>query len=215
MTVNQNSPEMLRQEILAEARKMSEEILSQARCDAETFVNNSVEEAKKIKRQKLDEANAEADRRCELIIAAVPVETGRMRLERIESLLDSVRDEARRILLDREGFDYRKAIVSLASLAIGKMTGATFVVKLPDMDMAGPGEDLAEEITLHAGRPVDITLVYEQGMTGGVIVEDNEGRQTWDNRLVSRLERLWPELRRQIALEAAFIPTKESTGDSL
>jgi vacuolar-type H+-ATPase subunit E/Vma4 len=51
-------------------------------------------------------------------------------------------------------------------------------------------------------------------MGDGVIVEDAEGRQMWDNRFLKRLERMWPELRRHIAVQVSFVPGTGSGGNS-
>jgi hypothetical protein len=40
---------------------------------------------------------------------------------------------------------------------------------------------------------------------GGVVVATADGWQIWDNRRLSRLERFWPELRRQIAVQTALV----------
>jgi vacuolar-type H+-ATPase subunit E/Vma4 len=94
------------------------------------------------------------------------------------------------------------------------MAGEAFVVKLSPADRAGYGAGLAEEIARRVGRaPLSITLSDETTITsGGLIVQDTEGRQVWDNRFVPRLERLWPELRRQIAVQTALVATSGSTG---
>ncbi|HEU5396435.1 MAG TPA: hypothetical protein VFV81_04655, partial [Verrucomicrobiae bacterium] len=46
---------------------------------------------------------------------------------------------------------------------------------------------------------------------GGVIIESADGFQVWDNRLPSRLRRLWPELRRQIARRLGLVTEIQST----
>ena len=214
MTMNQNSTEVLREEILAAARREGEEIVSRARQDAEVFLTSAVGEADRIRQERLDQARAEAARQSELILATVTVETGRLRAARVEALLESVYGEACQRLVAREGFEYLETVIGLASHAISQMAGDGFVVKLSEADQTILGDGLAEEIAHRVGRPVSITISYELGITGGgVIVEDTEARQVWDNRLVKRLERLWPELRRQVAVEATFVPKTGSGGD--
>ena len=89
-----------------------------------------------------------------------------------------------------------------------------FVVKLSEADQTILGDGLAEEIARRVGRSVSITILHEEDIIGGgVVIEDAEARQVWDNRLLKRLERLWPELRRQIAVEASFVPKTGSGGD--
>lgn len=214
MTMDQNSTEVLREEILAAARREGEEIVSRARQDAEVFLTSAGGEAERIRQEQLDQARAEAARQSELILATVTVETGRLRAARVEALLESVYEEACQRLVAREGFEYLETVIGLASHAISQMAGDGFVVKLSEADQTILGDGLAEEIAHRVGRPVSITISYEPGITeSGVIVEDTEARQVWDNRLVKRLERLWPELRRQVAVEATFVPKTGSGGD--
>jgi vacuolar-type H+-ATPase subunit E/Vma4 len=212
--MDQNSTEVLREEILAAAQREGEEIVSRARQDAEVFLTSAVGEADRIRQERLDQARAEATRQSELILATVTVETGRLRAARVEALLESVYEEACQRLVAREGFEYLETIIGLASHAISQMAGDGFVVKLSEADQTILGDGLAEKIAHRVGRPVNITISYEPGITeSGVIVEDTEARQVWDNRLVKRLERLWPELRRQVAVEATFVPKTGSGGD--
>jgi len=214
MTMDQNSTEVLREEILAAARREGEEIVSCARQDAEVFLTSAVGEADRIRQERLDQARSEATRQSELILATVIVETGRLRAARVEALLESVYEEACQRLVAREGFEYLETVIGLASHAISQMAGDGFVVKLSEADQTILGDGLAKEIAHRVGRPVSITISYEPGITeSGVIVEDTEARQVWDNRLVKRLERLWPELRRQVAVEASFVPKTGSGGD--
>jgi vacuolar-type H+-ATPase subunit E/Vma4 len=54
--------------------------------------------------------------------------------------------------------------------------------------------------------------VEDPGITdGGLVVQDAEGRRVWDNRLPQRLERMWPELRRQIAVRTALVAENAAT----
>jgi vacuolar-type H+-ATPase subunit E/Vma4 len=215
MATDQDSTEKLREEILIDAQNDREKIINRARQEAEVILNNAATEADRVHQEQLDHAGEEAARRNELILATVSIETGRLRAARIEALLESVYEEVCRRLLARDGFEYRETVITLASHAINQMAGSAFVAKLPEADFTFLGDGLADEIVRRVGRPVDITVSCKQDFKeGGVIVEDAEGRQVWDNRLVNRLERLWPELRRQIAVLAAFVPKTGSEGDS-
>jgi vacuolar-type H+-ATPase subunit E/Vma4 len=212
MITNQNSTEVLREEILADARKEGEEIIICARRDAEVLLTRAAAEADQVRQDRLDQARAEAARKSALILATVPVETGRLRAARVEALLDSVYEEVCQRLLTREGFEYREAVIALASHAISQMAGVDFVLKLSDGDYTILGDGLTDEIARRVKRPVSITISHEPGITGGgVVIEDSEARQVWDNRLVKRLERLWPELRRQIAVETSLVPTYKTS----
>jgi vacuolar-type H+-ATPase subunit E/Vma4 len=214
MATNQDSARVLREEILAEAQRESEGILARARQYAENVLATAAADANRAREEQLERARAEAARRRELILATVPVEAGRLRLGRIESLLEPVYEEAPGRLLAHDGFRYREAVITLAALAVSHMNGGTFVVKVSEGDRALLGDGLDEEVAHRLGRTsLNITIAYAPEITGGrVVVEDAEACQMWDNRLLKRLERMWPELRRQIALEASFVPKTESGG---
>lgn len=215
-TLNQSSQEALCAEILAEARHQGEQLVQRAQQDADALLARTATEAEKAKEQSLQLARSEATRRKALILATVPVEAVRLRAARIETLLEAIYTEARRRLAARSDFDYRKTLVMLAAEAISGMAGDAFIVKLSSADHAAFGVGLAEDIALRAGRSsVNIIISDDPTITEcGVIVQDAEGRQVWDNRLLERLERLWPELRRQIAVQSSLVAEDVAAGAS-
>lgn len=215
MTTPDHEPsERLRDEILAEARRERDAILERARHEADSLLTQTAQEADEVHRKRLEEARTEAARRREFLLATVPVEAGRLRSARVEQLLLSVQDEVRQRLRRREGLDYREVVVGLTAEAIGQMAGDAFVVRLPGVDRMALGEALAAAIQRRAGRsPLSITLSEDSTLQeGGLIVGDREGRQIWDNGLLSRLNRFWPQLRQQIASQTSILTHTGSTG---
>jgi vacuolar-type H+-ATPase subunit E/Vma4 len=214
METYQDSSEKLRTEILAEARRRGEEMIIRAKQEAEALLARAAAEGDRVGQELLDQAYAEAERRSELILATVPVEAGKLLAARVEELLENVHEAATRQLLAREGFDYTRAIVALASHAIHQMTGDAFVVKISGTDRTLSGEELAKDIAQDVGRPVKINVSFEENVFGGgVVVEDEEARQVWDNRFLRRMERMWPEMRRHIARQVTPVLEKRATGD--
>lgn len=215
MTPDPHASQTLCAEILAEAQRQSEAILHRARGEAEALLARAVADLEKTRQDRLSAVRAEAARRTELILAAVPVEAARLRAARIEAVLQSIHEEVHRRLLARDGFNYRETILRLAVEAVSRMVGSAFVVKLSPSDRVTLGKGLAEEIARRIERspPLIITISDEPAITeGGLIVQDAEGRQVWDNRLPMRLERLWPELRRQIALRTSLAAKNNPAG---
>jgi vacuolar-type H+-ATPase subunit E/Vma4 len=213
MATNEESAMKLAEEILADAQKESQGILTRARQYADDILATATTEADKTRKELRDRAGAEADRRKNLVLATVPIEAGRLRLGRIESLLESVKDDALKHLLAHDGFKYRDVVVNLAALAASRMEGSSFVVRLSKGDHSILGEDLDGDIKNCLGHQVlKVKIVYDQKIAqgSGVIIEDEEGRQIWDMRFPNRLKRMWSELRRQIAIETSFIPRTES-----
>jgi vacuolar-type H+-ATPase subunit E/Vma4 len=226
----QNSPEVLCAEILADARRESEDILNRAKAEAASLLAAAEAEAKKIRRDRREQAQAEAARRRETILATVAVEAGRLRAERIELLLESVRQEIRRRLEARET-DSRETVIALAAEAIRQMRGNDFLVKISAADHADFGNDLAGEILRRSGTsilpvsfggqenlkptgktpvPLRVSVRADPAVADGVIIQSSDGLQIWDNRLSARLERFWPELRRQIAVCASLAGGNEA-----
>lgn len=210
---NPNSPDVLSEEILAEAGRERDEIIRRANQESEALLAAAAAETQRFRREQLDAARDEAARRCELILAAIPVETGRLRAARIEAILEDIHEAARRQLKALH-FDCHKSVVALAAEAIRRMPGTDFVLKIAPADQAAFGGALAGEIRLGAGRsPLNITVAADPAITsGGVIVRDAGNFCVWDNRLLIRLERLWPELRRQIAVRASLGENNQAMG---
>jgi vacuolar-type H+-ATPase subunit E/Vma4 len=213
-TPDNNSTEVLRAEILADARRACEGIIRGARQESEALRAKATAQAGQIQRERLELASAEASRRREVTLATVPVEAGRMRAARIEEMLQSVHDEVRRRLLAREGFDWREVVLTLAAEAVKQMPGNSFAVTLAAADRAAFGDGLVDQIVRRAGRPdLSITISQAPEAKGGVLLlQDAEGRVRWDNNLAARLQRLWPELRRQVAVRAALVAERRPSG---
>jgi vacuolar-type H+-ATPase subunit E/Vma4 len=210
---DQDAAERLREEILAEARRDRDDILLRARREAEALVAKAAAEAARLRQERLEQSRAEAVRRKEMILARVPVEAGRLRAARMQALLESIHDEAHRRLKARDGFDHRAVVATLAAEAISQMHGSAFVVKLSPADRAAFGDELPDALTRLAGRTLSLEISNDTAlMEPGVIVQDTAGSQVWDNRLLARLERMWAELRRQIAVQTALVSGRKSAG---
>jgi vacuolar-type H+-ATPase subunit E/Vma4 len=214
-TVNQDEGEGLRNEILVIAHLEADRILNQAQQNAHDLLTRNETAENKAAEEKLTAALQEAARRKEQILATLPVETARLHAARMESLLQSLHDEIQRRLQTREGFDYREALVACAAYAIRRMAGDSFVVEVSPNDHRTLGESLTGEITRRGGRSdLRVEVVPQPSIhEGGLIVWDRERRQVWDNRLTVRLERLWPELRRQAASAIVASLKHNSQGD--
>lgn len=213
---DQSSQDRLCAEILDEARRESEKLARHAHDEADALIAKAGEESDRLRQERLAQARAEAARNAELILATVPIETHRQRSAGIEALLQTILEQARQQLASRQGFDYRETLVALATEAMERMVGDSFVAKLSAADRAAFGKALAEEIPSRLARSsLRITCSDEPTVIeGGLMVQDDSGRQVWDNRLAARLERMWPELRRQLAVRTRLIAASPTAGAS-
>lgn len=182
-------------EVLETARRESGGIIAAAEDEARKIISDAESAAEKARREMTGAALAEAARRREMMLAALPGEERRLRLERRETVLESVRKEAERLIrTGSSGAGGPAILAALAASAVSRMEGKNFRVAVAPG--AGGAAGLAAEIGRLAGRgPLEITVEEEAGLAGGVIVRDGEGRQYWDNSFAARLERSWPGLR--------------------
>lgn len=201
-----NSASLIQQEIFDDARQRQQEILQRARQEADAIIAKAEKEAEQFRREALSIARDEAQRRSEAILATVSIETGRMRSARLEELLRAIYDRAREQLRNRSGFDYRKTMVRLCVQALNQMAGTSFRLRLSAGERRTLGDGLSEEIQHGVERPIyPLQIVPDPGLReGDFLIEDASGHQVWDLSLDGRLERCWPELRRQIASSTAF-----------
>ncbi len=207
-----NGPEKLRSAILEEAGRQRKEILRRARESADHLLAKAEEEARAAADARLQAAQAEAERRREAIIASASVEINRLALAQTEAVLNSIRDEALELLRREEGFDRRTTLIELAADALKRMSGESCRLRLSRADLQALGPDLAEGIRRRSTRPLlklEITA-DPLAKNGDWTLQDEEGRQMWALSLEARLDRLWPELRRQIVAQAGLVPKEET-----
>jgi vacuolar-type H+-ATPase subunit E/Vma4 len=215
-SVQSSAEQVLQEEILADARRQAQQAAERAKKESEAALTKARLDAENDRRLQSQAAQAEAQRRRELTLATIPIVVGRRRAECIEAVLNQVREEAARRLAAREGFDYRQSVIRLAAEALARMDGTRFVLEISDSDNQALGEGWVYEVRRQAGRDgLDIATAPAQMKNQvGVLIRDAEGRQVWDNTLPARLERLWPALRRQLAVATGLVsgaePQKES-----
>ena len=185
-------------EVLEMARRESEGIVTAAEAEAGKIISDAEAAAGKVRREMREAALAGAARRGEMMLAALPGEEGRLRLEGREVLLASIREEAvRMIQAEASGAGKKAILAALAAQAVSRMEGKKFTVSVAPGEGGAAG--LPVEIERLAGRgPLELTIGEEAGLAGGVRVRDDEGRQYWDNSYAARLERFWPGLRGQL-----------------
>jgi vacuolar-type H+-ATPase subunit E/Vma4 len=193
--------EILRGEILADARRQAERLLRRARQEAEAIAKQAAQEAARNRDQMLEQAREAAARNTALQLARIPVARARMRAAHIERLLRDVREAAAEQIVPRRQRLSRDALLTLIADAVSAMEGETFLLQLSPADRPTLAESFLDDLRRRANKPgLEIHLGEPLADdASGPLLRDVEGRQIWDNRLSARLARLWPELRRQTA----------------
>jgi vacuolar-type H+-ATPase subunit E/Vma4 len=206
-TPEQDPQDVLREEILGDARKQAERALRRAQQDAGALVAKA-EAASALERERLlSQARTTAERHTALVLASVPVEAGRMRAARIETLLQSVHDEARKTLERRAVVLSREDLLGLAANAARSMAGERFVLQISSAEHATLGDGWLGKVRRLAGKP-DLEIQLGDDLSEGevgLVLRDDTGRQVVDHRLTARLGRMWPALRIAIAARLGFL----------
>lgn len=192
---------ILRDEILADARRQAQRMTRKAEREAQALLDKVKAESEKERQEKLVAAQARADHHRAVALATVPVELGRQLAQRIEQELSKLRERVCQALDHGGCGDDEQSLVNLAAEALAQMEGEIFVLELSSRDLAARGSTLPATAARRAGRPELVVTVGTEpaDITGGVIVRDPAGRQVWDNSLQARLDRMWLLLRSQIA----------------
>jgi vacuolar-type H+-ATPase subunit E/Vma4 len=202
----------LRAEILNEANRQREEILRSAQEAAAGLMDRAEREARQASDAQLKAATAEANRRREAILSTVAVEAKRLMLNRTEEVLNALHDSVRKQLREGKESDRRQALIELAAQALTGMHGNNFVLRLSPADADELSQTLLDAIPRRAGRlEVKLELTRDPEVRDGDwILQDDEERQQWKVGLEARLERLWPDLRRQIATQLGLGDDKQA-----
>lgn len=202
MTPPTSSPaHVLAAEMVEHAARESGRILESARSDAAAWLASARAQAEQEREHRLRQTRDDAARLTARLLATLPLEERRRRADRVESLLQALRERIHRQLHLKAESHPRETALRLAAQSIQAMEGTAFRIRGSPASGLEPESVLSAELArATARRGLSVQCVADPALTpGSVIVEDLPGRQRTDNRLASRLDRLWPELRRQIA----------------
>ncbi|HUU43550.1 MAG TPA: V-type ATP synthase subunit E family protein [Planctomycetota bacterium] len=196
--------DVLRDEILGDARRRAERTVKRAERDAGKTVEEAVKRAEAVRDRALDTARRRIARDGQVFASSLALEERMRRLKTQGALLVEVFDGAVERLRRREGFDPGAVVREFAVEAVLAMTGDAFVLRLakPDLDAMKPTLDVdtVEAVRKASGRQVTVTVAQEPvDIAAGVVVESADGSQQVDGSLTGRLDRLREELRFEVA----------------
>lgn len=197
--------EALEKQILEDARRQARPIKRRARRRAEEQVEEAREEAEQKRQEVLQKAREDAEAEAGRIKARTELEVANIRRRAREELLEGVRERAvERIKELTESEDYPQMLIRLALRSVEAMDGRRFELLIRPEDRDAHGEEVAEKLRRAAGeklgREVTVSVAEETiGADAGLLVRREDGTQFCDQSCAARLERLWPELRQELA----------------
>jgi vacuolar-type H+-ATPase subunit E/Vma4 len=211
----------LTREILSDAEKRADRARRKAERDAAAIRRDAEREVAHARSRAVEAAREAIAHSEEIAGARIEQEMARLRLIAQEAVIDAVRDGAEAYLRELASRDEHRAVISeLALDAIGKMSGHRFELVLRGTDRERWGEGVAAEVATAAGnrfrRAVQVRLAEDTiEAAGGLVVRGADGHEVADQTFETRLERLWPQIRSEIAEMLPHIagPQGESGGE--
>jgi len=196
----------LSEQIMADARRQAEPILARAAREAESILRAAREDAERERGQIVQRAEEKAAGQRLRVRARTELEVANILRTARERTLLLARERALEALRRQTAADdYREQLVALGLAGMRQMTGSRFELLMREADLAPHAEEVARAIARHAaeqGRQVEIAVAGETaGTIGGIIVRSADGRQLCDQTFEARLDRLWAQLRQEIAGE--------------
>jgi len=197
--------DLLEQEIMSDAQKRVERTIKRAQAQADAVRQAAREEAEAHREAIMEKARVRAEEEARSIQARTEQELEKDQLRAIQDVLGHIRDEAWRRIERLPGEEqYGGVLVRLALRAIENMRGDKFQILLSEDDRARwgarlPGQ-IADAVKRERGREVEVELSDEKlDARGGLVVRSADGRQLADQTFPRRLERLWDQLRVELA----------------
>jgi len=193
------------EEILADARRQAERITHKAEREADRIISSARQTAERERSRILEEAKQRADkiRRTARGITAQQIRA--VRCQALEHVLEQVRKAGMEKVLElTETDDYIESLCALALAAMKDMAGNKFTVILSARDRQKWGAQLEAKLKALApkqlGRQVEIEIHSEEAdFAGGLRIVGSNGKEVCDQTFEARLKRLWPQLRQQVA----------------
>lgn len=194
-------------EIIESARQRAAERIHSAEQQAAQGLESARNEAAGDVSAYFSEIEREANHKRAAILASIPMEVRRLQAARREAELDAIRDAALERLRRRDAAVRRADLLRVIPPALASMEGTAFVLRLSAADSSiAEGPFLGHIADLLAPRAVRLGVVIDPDMPpGGILLEEESGRQRWDNTLEARCSRLWPELRQRVATSAGWL----------
>jgi V/A-type H+-transporting ATPase subunit E len=182
------------------ARTLADEHRQQAERISEQILRDAQERLNRFEQHAEHQAASRAEREYRRLIQAAEIrmqaELDRMRWGLVESVLDSVNKRLQQLHSDPDTYD--PLLRRLLSEAAAEIPQQHLIVRVSATDL-GMLKDSWESLASAAAPDKVLTLSSDPyPCSGGVLVENQEGRIRMNNTFEGRLERLRPLLQRSI-----------------
>ena len=189
----------LRQEILGDAKLNAERIVARAKNEAQKTIDAALAEVDQKRADRLREANEEADSKCHSILLDVQRESTRHWLLQREQCIDEMFQEAVRQASEMTGEEHEKSLLQLAEEAMAAVGPADMRVIFNSKDTAIITEPWLRAIAvkLFGEKAAQVAFTLEPGDNAptGIAFATTDGARTFDNSYAARLSNMKDNLR--------------------
>ncbi|MEM1623550.1 MAG: V-type ATP synthase subunit E family protein [Sulfolobales archaeon] len=198
-----SSIELLREAVLKKAREDAERIIAAAQEEARKILEEARDKKRAIveseKKKVILELNyeariAEAKMKARLIVNKARYDLVNKVISKAMRFLEELKPEYRYLSLK----NLLAESISAAENSLGKLSKLTVYVSERDLELA---KKVVKEIAVSSGLELELKIA---GISGGVIVEDHEGRikidNSYDSRIAVFLSRLSRDLLKEVGL---------------
>ncbi len=190
---------------MADAERRAQRRRAQAEREAGGILREARRQAEERRQRALGRAQVRAQREETRLRARTEQDVEAVRREAAQRILEQVQERARgelRRLAD--GPEHRGILVALALQGIEGMDGEEFELVLRPADREKWGQRLLWEVPAEAKRELDrevrVELAADEARgSGGLLVRSAGGRQVADQTFEARMERLWEQMRYELA----------------
>jgi vacuolar-type H+-ATPase subunit E/Vma4 len=181
--------------VMSEVERDRERIISHAKSEAQSTIERAHTEASSARNRILQEAEKKVKNHLVEVRATANLEAQSIKLEKRESLINRVFDQAaQRLTTLHQVEDYQRAVHALIEDAVVRMENVDTLV----VDTDAVTHELLDQNTLtKLSRDWNCRLMLGEVLAEGtgVIVRSLDGRMVYDNTFQARLVRLKPSLR--------------------
>ena len=191
--------EKLRQEILGDAKLNAERIVARAKNEAQKTIDAAQAEVDQKRAERMREANEDTEAKCHSILLDVQRESTRHWLLQREQCIDDMFQEAVKQASETTGEVHEKSLQQLAEEALTAIGPADMRVIFNSKDAAIITEPwlraIAEKLFGEKATQVTFTLEPGDDTPAGIAFATTDGARTFDNSYAARLRNMKDTLR--------------------
>ncbi|MBN2544774.1 MAG: hypothetical protein JXB50_03190 [Spirochaetes bacterium] len=150
------SDEILREEILNDAKIKAERIIKKAKNDTDELEKNSVKQLSEFEAVFKENIQKELDQEIKLKLASVDIESNKEILKYCGDFLNEVYDDVKSNIINNKDFKYKEIIIKLIKKSAEKMDTSSYFVEINKDELKKISKDELLSIKLKNGRITEI-----------------------------------------------------------